>query len=309
MGYGLHAEACGGLVGQATQVADGDVGGDARHGVDDTFIDGRILLEARARGQQGGKGVRGRQAADGVGRRLLQADKGTDGHRLVQVAGRLAAPGRAIDGGFARLGVEGHHRVVVVQQAAPLDVLQPEAGVRALARAALAQEKIATPFVADDGGVHHQRSPLGSGEGVDHHQEVVHHKRSHRAQGLGQADDVAAETVGAVGISLDGEIVQRGDADAVVPVCPAAKAAADVLPFEGDGLRKGVFDVGGSSNFTRADVHLDDFRGFLSLLHGKGERSERRQQSGSLQWFDAADAENVRPDAVVVVCLVHLLDV
>ena len=116
--------------------------------------------------------MRGRQAADVVGGCLLQADEGTDGHRLVQIAGRLAAPRCTIDGDFARLGVESHHRVVVVQQAAPFDVLQPEAGVRALARAALAQEKIATPFVADDRGVHHQRPSLGGGESVNHHQEV-----------------------------------------------------------------------------------------------------------------------------------------
>ena len=250
----------------------------------------------------------GRQAADVVGGRLLQADESTDGHRLVQIAGRLATPRRTIDGGFARLVVEGHHGVVVVQQAAPFDVLQPEAGVRALARAALAQEEVAAPFVADDGGMYHQRPPLGGGEGVDHHQEVVHHERRHRVQGLGQVDDVAAEAVGAVGIGLGGEVVQRGDADAVASVCPAAKGAAGVLPFEGDGLRKGVFDVGDGGNLTRTDVRFDDFRGLLSLLHGEDERGERRQQGGRLQRLGTADAENVRPDAIVGISQVHLLD-
>lgn len=125
-------------------------------------------------------------------------------------------------------------------------------------------------------------------------------------QGFGQVDDVATETVGAVGISLDGEVVQRSDADAVASVGPSPQGAAGVLPFERDGLREGVFDVSDGSNLTRADVHFDDFRGLLSLLHGEDERGERRQQGGRLQRLGTANAENVRPDAIVGICLIHL---
>ena len=125
-------------------------------------------------------------------------------------------------------------------------------------------------------------------------------------QSSGQADDVTAEAVGAVGVSLDGEVVQRSDADAIASVGMAAQGAAGILPFEGDGLREGVFDVGDGSNLTRADVHFDDFRGLLSLLHGEDERGERRQQGRRLQRLGTADAENVRPDAIVGICLIHL---
>ena len=73
-------------------------------------------------------------------------------------------------------------------------------------------------------------------------------------------------------------------------------------------MRKGVFDVGDGGNLTRTDVRFDDFRGLLSLLHGEDERGERRQQGGRLQRLGTADAENVRPDAIVGISQVHLLD-
>ena len=73
-----------------------------------------------------------------------------------------------------------------------------------------------------------------------------------------------------------------------------------------ESLKAQGIDVGDGGNLTRADVHFDDYRSLLSLLHREDERGERRQQGGRLQRLGTADAENVRPDAIVGIWLIHL---
>ena len=114
------------------------------------------------------------EALDAVLRRLPQPDDGPHGRVLRLVAGRLAAPGRTVNAHFAVHDTQ--HRVVVVEQFRPGNVVQPQLTVRTLAGAALPEEQEAAPAAHDRRRMHFQRSVRRRSEGEQQHQRIVHGK-------------------------------------------------------------------------------------------------------------------------------------
>ena len=90
----------------------------------------------------------------------------------IAVARGLAAPGGAEHGGVS-VGIGAHHRVVVVHQCGAFDVFQPQSGVGALARTALAQEHIAFFLATHDSRMEEHRVFVGCSQCEEHHQCIV----------------------------------------------------------------------------------------------------------------------------------------
>ena len=93
---------------------------------------------------------------------LAQPDDAADGDADIPVARCLAAPGRAIDYAIS------HNRVVVIDQLRASDMLYPQLGVRAFARAAGAEEQVALAPATYHGGMDVQRV-------LSRCRQVIHH--------------------------------------------------------------------------------------------------------------------------------------
>ena len=146
-----------------------------------------VLTDGGAGGQQCGESFRPLKQGEPVRAGLLQADDSGHGTALVPVAGCLPAPRRAVDRHHAVLYPQ--HGIVVIQQAAVRKGLQPLPGVRALARAALAEEKVAPAFQAGAGGMDGNGVPpecrLGVEDAEHGRQYLPHGRVLHPEEGRG----------------------------------------------------------------------------------------------------------------------------
>ncbi len=102
---------------------------------------------------------------------LFQSHEGCYGHSDVAVAGCLSAPRAAINPDF---GVcDAYNRVVVIQQSAAFDMLQPQMAVCAFAGAALAQKHVASSVVDHDRCMNQQGVPARCCQHVAEHHGTV----------------------------------------------------------------------------------------------------------------------------------------
>lgn len=140
-------------------------------GGEETVSDGPDGFQTGAGCEKGGDGFRHRHPADPVLRRLVDLDNRPDRNALVPIARSLSAPGSPVNGRDAVR--DAYDGIVVVEEAGSGNMPEPQGAVGTLACAAPPQEKIASSFPLNDGGVHLEGAFRRRAEGILQHQGVV----------------------------------------------------------------------------------------------------------------------------------------
>lgn len=173
------AEQGGLAVGAALERADADKARKANEGVVEPVAQGRVLGDDGAAGIDGYEGIDIFERAEGAGRRLDEPHDAAHGKGQLPVTWRLAAPGRAVGHGAAT--DDAHCGVVVVEQGCAGDVLHPEGGMGALARAAAPHEEIGPAGIIDGGRMERHGATAEHGLGIGY----AHERRDYRPDGGG----------------------------------------------------------------------------------------------------------------------------